>query len=205
MTNIVSKAPTPDNWLDLSVLTISELRTELTREIGDFAQRLIRLAAVWIELEKRGEDLSDLRSGLNVYLPAIAAGTVLADTVVRFSGRPQLLKAIAQLTPTHQQELLDKGTVPLVISEHGKYSHRMLPVHALSSPQIRQVFGERTIRTEGEQIAILSRPVVTWKPGKIASRGNVHVDRSAGTVRIGRSIAAADDIIAALRACGMIQ
>lgn len=202
MSDIVDRCFDP---VHLAELSTPELRAELTREISDFATRLVRLAAVWVELERRGEDLSDLRSGLNVYLPAIAAGTVLADTVVRFSGRPILLKAIAQLTPEHQQTLLDGGSVPLVVSEQGKYSYRMIPVHALSSSQIRQVFGERAIRTESEQIAILSRPVATWKPGKIANRGKVHADRSAGTVRIGRSIAAADDVIAALRACGMIQ
>jgi hypothetical protein len=204
MKNTVAKIGSINEIAQLTDLTTEELRLELTREIRDFATRLIRVAAIWVELERRGEDLSDLRSGLNVYLPAIAAGTVLADTVVRFSGKPQLLKAIAQLTPIHQQTLLDGGTVPLVINEQGKYSHRMLPAHALSSSQIRQVFGERAIRTEAEQIAILSRPVITWKPGKIVSRGKVHVDRGAGTVRIGRSIAAANDVIAALRACGMI-
>src|SRR5882724_9369466 len=59
------------------------LRRELSRALTVSAEHLIYLAQVWRELERRGEDLSDLRSGLGAYLPLIASGRLAAEAVVR--------------------------------------------------------------------------------------------------------------------------
>ena len=89
----------------LRTISTEQLRAELAQALGLTARHLLYLAAVWRELERRGEDLSDLRSGIGVYLPAIAAGSVLPETVVRFAGKPTLLRAVAALTPDEQRRL----------------------------------------------------------------------------------------------------
>jgi hypothetical protein len=206
-TSIEIKSALLDEWSPsyLSTLSTEKLRELLHQGIGEFANRLMNVAKVWIELERRGEDLSDLRVGLNKYLPAIAAGTVLAETVARFSCRPTILKAISQLTPSQQQQLIDIGTVRIVIKQGDNFTHRMLPLTALTVTQIRQVFGDRIIRNEVEQLAILESPKSNWTPKLSAKYGKVHADRGTGMVRIGRSMATAEDVIAALRGCGMIS
>jgi hypothetical protein len=180
-------------------LTTEELRAELAQSLGLTARHLLHLAAVWKELENRGEDLSDLRSGIGAYLPAIAAGTVLPETVVRYAGQPTLLRAVAALTPHEQHRLAEGGTVPLVVASGSGYTPRMLPAHALTAPQVRQVFGDRSIRNEAEQIALLTavvdRPA---KPGKSPKRGRVRADRDKRLIRIGRSVAPVGDVVAAL-------
>ena len=51
------------------------LRGELARALTVTAETLEYLAAIWRELERRGQDLSELRKGMGQYLPLIAAAT----------------------------------------------------------------------------------------------------------------------------------
>ncbi len=194
--------------LEVSKLSTEQLKAELARELGSFANHLIRLAAVWVELERRGEDLTQLRGGIGVYLPAIAAGTVLPETVVRFSGQTTLLRAIAALTPTEQQRILDDGKVLVAERKNGHHETRMLlPVAALSTAQIRLVFAERSIRNETEQVAILYSPPPQWKPVKKSGRiraGRITVDRTTEQVLIGKSAASIEEMLMALRDAGII-
>ena len=75
----------------------------------------------------------------------------------------------------------------------------MLPAHALTAAQVRQVFGDRSIRTEAEQIAILTgRTSAPVKPGRTPKRGKVRADREGRAIRIGRSSAPVADVVAAL-------
>lgn len=153
----------------------------------------------------RGVDLSELRSGLIAYFPAIAAGAVAPEAVLRFAGNPNLLRAVSELSPDEQTKLAGGEPLTVVVRHGGSLTHRKLPAHALSAAQIRQVFGNRCIRTETEQIARLESPVVEGAPRKPVTMGSVVVDRSAGTVRIGRVIAPVQEVIDALRAAGLVK
>jgi uncharacterized protein (DUF433 family) len=185
---------------------IRVLRAELAQLLDqDFAAKLLRAAQIWRELTDLGDDLSDLRSGLLVYLPAIAAGTILPETVVRFAGQPTLLRAVTALTPDEQRRLTTDGTVSVVSRVGDTYSHRPLPVSALTTTQIKQVFASRSIRTESEQVALLSSPPPRVKPNRPIRRGKIEVDATAGTVRIGNSSAAVPDVLHALAAAGLIE
>jgi hypothetical protein len=75
------------------------------------SEYLLYLAAIWGELERRGEDLSDLKRGIGKYLPLIASGSVLADTVVAFAGEPATLRAVAALPPKEQERIVRGGGV----------------------------------------------------------------------------------------------
>lgn len=132
------------------------LREELSRALDLTARHLLYLAAVWAELERRGEDLSALRSGLVVYLPLIAAKTVMPEVVVRFAGNQTLLRAVSMLPPEKQAKIAAGEPVLVVERQGDKFAQRMLPVHTLTWHQAKQVFADRCIRTETEQIAYLN-------------------------------------------------
>lgn len=176
------------------------LRAELAAALGHTARHLLYLAAVWQELERRGEDLSDLRGGIGHYLPLIAAGVVIPETVVRFAGQPTVLRAVAGLPPAEQRRLVVTGEpVPLVVRQGDAYTHRLLPVHALSAAQARQVFGDRCVRTETEQVALLTGPAAgPEKPGRPPKRGRLRADPERGVVRVGQSPIPVGDLVAAL-------
>lgn len=185
MTSDMIPAPHHAAELDrIKGLPTEALRAELADALGGTARSLLQLATIWRELEARGEDLSDLRSGIGVYLPAIAAGTVLPETVVKYSGQPTLLRAVSALTPDEQRAMLAGGTVPLVVRSEDGYTHRMLPAHALTATQVRQVFGERSIRTEAEQIALLTGAPARARRRRVGPRSGAG---SAPTPRPARS------------------
>lgn len=191
--------PEPVDLARLKALDAPALRAELTSALGLTSRHLLYLAAVWSELESRGEDLSDLRSGIGVYLPLIATGQVLPDIVVRFAGQSALLRAVAALPLPEQRRLADGNPVPLVVRQGDGYTHRMLPAYALTAAQSRQVFGDRTIRTEAEQIALLTdRPTGPTKPGRSPKRGKFRADRERGVILLGRKPLHPGDLIAAL-------
>ena len=202
------KLPPPildlETGLDLTTIPTDALRSLIARKIGDFAKHLLRLAAIWVELERRGEDMTALRGGIGVYLPAIAAGTVLPETVVRFAGHTTLLRAVSSMTPEQQRKVLDDGKVLVAERKNGHHETRMLPVTALSSAQIRLVFADRRIRNETEQVAILYSPAPPWKPRKALKSGRVTVDRTQETVSIGRSQVSIQEMVDALKDAGII-
>src|SRR5262249_19556307 len=146
------------------------------------------------------EDLSELRSGIATYLPSIAAGTVTAEAVVAFAGQPRVLRAVTTLPPEEQRRLASGGTVPLVVASEKGYTHRMVPLTALPGRAVSQVFGERCIRSETAQIALLSAPAAPLhKSGKVV-RGKIVVDRRMSVVRIGKAEVSLTEMIGALKA-----
>lgn len=199
-----STAPIGSDLDRIRGMDTATLREELASALKITARQLVYLAAVWKELESRGEDLSALRTGLVAYLPHIAAGTVVAEAVVAFAGNHVLLRAVTALPPEEQKRLAAGASVRLVVKQGEQFTHRMLPCSALTASQVRQVFAPRAVRTEAEQIALLEDTATPWKAGRPVKRGNVVADRKTGTVRIGRSEAPAKDVIDALKKAGMV-
>lgn len=181
-------------------MTTDDLRAELATALGLSARSLLRTAAIWAELERRGEDLSPLRSGIMAYLPLIAAGAVLPETVVLFAGSQTHLRAVASLPADQQRRIADGEPVPMAVNQGGQFTFRLLPVHALTASQVRQVFGERCVRSEAEQIALLTAqsPDPAAGPGRPPKRGKATADRKQGLIRVGRYEVPAADALAAL-------
>lgn len=144
---------------ELPSLSVGELRAELVRALEISAASLAYLAAVYRELVRRGEDLSDLRSGLAVHLPAIADGKLAPEAAVRFAGRAMLLRCVATLPLAEQRRLADGGVVPVVREGAAGGMERLdLPAHELKSTELRLVFDERGyIHSHDEQEAMLAR------------------------------------------------
>lgn len=130
----------------------SDLRRELKGLIDLTVANLQRMAALVAELESRGEDLSGLRISLLPSLRLIAAGRTLAEVVMRLADRPMLLQRVAALPITEQKQLLDKGTVSVLVDGEPQ------PVKLLALPfgNIQQVFAQDHIRTPEEQRVYLA-------------------------------------------------
>jgi hypothetical protein len=165
---------------------------------------LVRAARAWAKASALGVDLSRFRGGTFHFLPLIAAGVVAAEAVLAFSGLKNKLRAVTALPPADQKRLAAGAPVKLVVRHGDEFTKRQLPVSALTDTQVKQVFGDRCIRTEQEQIALLeSVPIVTLPP-KAVTTGRVTVDRSQAVVRIGTNSAPITDVIEALRKGGVL-
>lgn len=201
MTELVAvepaRLPTP---YELGSMSTQQLRSALAQSLAMSAQHLAYLAMIWSELEKRGEDLSDLRVGLAAYLPQIAAGRLDAEAVVRFAGQPTVLRSMAGL-PLLRQNALAKGepVKVLTVGADGQYSAVELPAYTLTAAQARMVFDGDKLRSPEEQRAMLESARVTKasrvRPG---AANRVRYDAAADVIRIGRVSATVGEITAAL-------
>lgn len=171
--------------LNLSAIDTLTLKAELAKALTVTAKHLVYLAAVWHELESRGEDLSNLRTGLAIYLPQIAAGRLDADLVIRYAGQKMLLGAMAKLSISDQQALLDSGCVTVAKSgERGEVIEVSTPLHHLAATDIRMIFGEHGVRPPAEQISLKgkSRPA---KRAKFRKARRVEIDQAGGSIIVG--------------------
>ena len=61
-------------WIEdretLTRVSLDDLRKMLASEIEITAHHISKMALIWAELERRGEDMTALRSGIARYLPA---------------------------------------------------------------------------------------------------------------------------------------
>jgi hypothetical protein len=140
---------------ELDLKSVAELKAELAALVGLGARALLLAAQRWASLERKGVDLSDLRGGLFPYLPLIGCGAVLPELVVRFAGNLSLLHTLSAYPVEVQRRLADGEPIPVAVREAGRVTFAMLPAHALSSEQRRVALGEKGLRTEGEQRAII--------------------------------------------------
>ena len=191
----IAKSPT-----DLTSLTIDDLRAELAKQMQLTAQHLIRLAAVVAELERRGEDLSDLRIGMLHHLRRIAAGQVLPEIVVRFANAPGLLAKIGAMPIPDQQRLIDGESIKLLVnSPDGGVGHLMVDPMKLTRQQVTQIFARDHIRDEQEQRLVLAaqRNKNSQRP-KTAVHGKIRTNRKDKTVSVGRYQIDVPNLLAAL-------
>jgi hypothetical protein len=191
----------PVSFPEFDRISTADLKAELSRELSLTAERLMRCAQLWVVLRGRGEDLSDLKEAFALYIPQIAAGTVLPAVVVTFSGRPGVLRKLARLAIDDQKRILNGEPVD-VVTRPGEV--RRFPISKLTPRLVNLVVGDGVIRDATEQMAIVSTPPLPWKPGRPIRVGKIVVDREAGTVRLGRAVAPAADVIQALRSAGML-
>lgn len=187
----------------LAAKTTDELWEELAEGVRIRAEHLRYLAALWSELDSRGEDMSRLRGGACSYLPLIASGAVLPDVVERYLGKPAC-RAIASLPIAKQQELIaDDAAVPLAVYQDSTWTHRRIPVNSLTKSQVELVFDNGAIRSQSEQVAMLTVTRPLQPKRKAATVGRVTVAN--GVVRIGRAVAPIADVVGALRAAGEVE
>lgn len=188
MTTLAITAP------DLKEMTTANLKRELVRGLNLSAEALTNVAAVWHELEQRGENLAEFRSGIGRNIPLIASGRLAAEAVVAFIDRPAVLKAIEGLPLNRQRELATDGTVNVL--PPGSTQPSLMRIATMRADAIRLVFSNGIERTPDEQrAAIVVRPKTTKDDGK---KFRVQVDRVRRTVKVGNTTVPLETVIAAL-------
>lgn len=196
----VPQAPALPSVYELNSMSTQQLRVQLAQSLTLGARNLAFLAAIWSELEKRGEDLSDLRTGMAIYLPQIASGRLDAEAVIRFAGQSTVLRSIAGLALERQKALAKGEPVQvLTVNAAGEYERTELPAYTLTASQARMVFDGEKMRSPEEQRALLESARVTksrrTRPGP---DNRVRYDAKADLIRIGRSSATVGEVVAAL-------
>lgn len=188
---------------DLATLSTDVLKRRLAEQMELSARHLVEMAAIWTELERRGENLSALRGSLTDYLPMIAAGELDAEAVVRYAGSRQLLRYLATLPLDRQRHLLDVGEVELVLSESGESTRRKL-AH-LTGREVTQVFGHGIVRSPREQARLMATKTATRRaqakrsqavPAVRIHYGSLEVEGE--QIKVGGSPLRAGDLLEAL-------
>lgn len=195
---VLAPAPEPIGGLELSRVPTDDLRAELARGLTLTADTLTRLGSIWAELERRGEDLSALRTGLARTLPLIAAGRLAAEAVVAFAGRASVLRALEGV-PLERQRRLAAGEPVEVIDAATPDGALSLPLSALPAAALRLVFADGEVRTPQQQrLSLRPRPRRPREEGE--RRYRPRYDRATGLVHVGRMAVRLADLLAELSA-----
>lgn len=135
---------------NIASISTEDLKAELAKALQITAEHIWRLALIWRELERRGEDLSHLRSGLGAYLAPVAYGRLLPEAVVRLAGNRTALKAVALLAPDEQRRVLDEGHIAVKRTDDAPVN---VPITALTPTDVSRAIDtvRGTIRPVSEQ------------------------------------------------------
>src|SRR5690606_35817556 len=145
------------NIPDLTSETTDSLKSRLTSLLAQTADDLRQMAAIVAELERRGEDMQELRIGIVDHLRRIAAGQLLPEIVVKFSGFPMMLRIAARLPIPDQQRLVADEPLDMAVWRGEQIEWRKVDPLALTTEQIRVVFADDRIRSQQEQVSILEQ------------------------------------------------
>lgn len=179
---------------ELQKLPTVDLRRELAKGLTLTAETLIRLGVVWAELERRGEDLSELRTGIARTLPLIASGRIAAEAVVAFAGRPMVLRSLEGMDLALQRRLADGEPIPIYLP--GEDGPRAMPLARIPAAAISRVIADGVVRTPAEQR--LAIRVKRRKDDDSTRRYNIVVDREARTLKIGKAVVPIASVLAAM-------
>ena len=184
MSKIVSTA---DTDLSIARMTNESLRAELAKQLSLTAFSLMRAAAIWTELQRRGVDMGALRSGLSAYLPRIARGELAAEAVVMFAGQKTLLQNIAGMPLEDQRKYAAGEPVSMVErDEQGRIVKISKRLRELSGREVALALGGGRIRSLAEQRLSL-RQIEEQPTRKRYSSGSIaKISARDGMIHVGR-------------------
>lgn len=186
---------------DFSKLSTPELYTKLAQSLQASATAFYRAAAIWAELNRRGESLQ--LSGALQWLPRIARGELAAEAVIAFAGQQSLITSLAGMPIDEQRKYAAGETITVAaFAEDGKTTTEAKPLAALSAKEVKLAVDQGQIRPIKAQLNSLkhSRTVAATAPHHSAV--TVRPDLGAGVIVIGRARVAPQEIAAALRSLG---
>ncbi|MFZ7136641.1 hypothetical protein ACLSZP_09615 [Avibacterium avium] len=140
------------NLSAISAMSVDDLKNELAKTLTVTAEYLGYVAAIWQELEFRGEDLSHLRHGMMTYIPLIATKQLDARLVVNYAGQKTLLSSLSRLPIEQQQKLIASNIIDVVdIDADNKQVIKKIALSDLTAAQIYQVLGDGEIKRPDQQ------------------------------------------------------
>ncbi len=194
-TEIVTRAP---EALELAEVSTEALKNQLRNAIGITEQAIIRVADLWQELTRRGEDLSEFRFALAPFLLPVAQGKLLPALVVSMAAQPRALQRLAAL-PVQEQAQLLSGMEIEVYKGAGQAEAKPLP--AMTFAEIVATVRDGRILTTDEQALATKRSAVRLRKGRPP---RITVRPAVGTVQIGSLNIELERLLSALRTAGAI-
>lgn len=181
--------------------SIEDLKRELARGLEITAERLRYVAEIWQELHRRGEDLSDLRSGLMEYIPLIATQQVDPNLVIACAGHKTLLSALSRLPIEKQNEIAKSGAIEIAhLNENGEKIVVEKTLANLRADDIYYAFGDGYLRNTSEQIKLrLKHSAKLRTPKKPRKTSNIRFNNDGATMRIGTNTVNIEQLIETLK------
>lgn len=184
----------------LAKMTTEDLRRELGEAIGLTARAIARVAVIWDELTRRGEDLSGYKFALRDYMHAVASGRLLPEAVAQLAGRIRTLDLVAQLPVEEQQRLVDGDPVELLTADGVVQK----PLSDLTWPEAARIIRNGHILSPQEQEIAMSRMQAARRRSRRGRPPRILVDTAAGELRVGTASVPVERVLAALRSAGLI-
>jgi hypothetical protein len=151
----------------LSSLETAELHLQLDAAIGLTARSISRVAAIWVELERRGEDMSRHRFSLRSHMRAVADGHLMPEAVAALAGQPRTLQLVADL-PVRDQRRLIEGETITVLDGNGAPVDRTL-ANMTFGEAARVIRNGRILTAEEQRMAldrVRKQPRLTPRTGR---------------------------------------
>lgn len=187
---------------DLRTMDTEALREELYNAIGITVRAIERVAAIWTELEARGEDLSDVRFALSSYMRPVQSGRLLPEAVAQLAGRRRTLDLVATLPVADQRRLIEGEAVEVVKGDQETVEKNL---DQMTFSETAAVIRDGMIRTVNEQRLALKRLGERRPRRRGGRKPRIAVDRDNATVKVGAATVALDDLLASLRAAGVLD
>lgn len=179
-----------------ALMSSEELRRRIVERFLPTAVNLSELALDWAELERRGDDLSDLRrdlrAGAGKWIDLIARRRLAAEAVVAFNGRDGILKHLEGMPLDLQRRLADGEEIPVYLP--GEKAPTSLPLTRIDMRVLSSLIQDGRILTPKEQrVARASEK----KPKKTLSH-TVRINKETRQAKIGNTIVSTATIVAAM-------
>lgn len=155
----------------IQAASIADLKAELSRTLKVTSEYLVYMALIWNELNNRGEDLSELKSGLFQYIPMIATNQLDASLVVEFAGNKTLLSALSRIDIEKQKEIAVSKKIPFVrLGESNEKIETELNLTTARPREIYQALGGDTGLRDADQqyLYLKAKNKVQRKPKNIS-------------------------------------
>jgi hypothetical protein len=186
---------------DYSKLSTPDLHARLKRSLEASAAGLYEAAAIWSELNRRGEAPS--ASGIMQWLRRIATGELAAEAVVSFAGQDSLLIGLVGM-PLDQQRKYAAGeaiTVATFDADGGTVTEEK-PLLQLSAREVKLAIDRGQVRPVKAQINSLKRSRTASKTTPHYSTVTVQADLVAGVLVVGHARVSPSELAVALRSLG---
>jgi hypothetical protein len=188
--------------IDLADAPTAALHEALRDAIGVTARAIAQVARLWVELERRGENMDGYRWTLRQFMRPVAEGRVLPEVVAQLGGEPRKLSLVAELPVADQRRLvIDAEPVEIAGADGGT---RRTSVAQMTYTEAARVIRDGAVRTPREQMMTLTK--MQRRREKAPGRGRpyrIAVDIDGGVVRIGDREVDLLKLAAAMRAAGI--
>lgn len=183
----------------LQGLSTEQLKRSFFESLDITVRHFQHMAEIWCELERRGENMQDLRHGIAVYIEMIAHQRLDANLAVKYLGQKVLLNAVSRLPIDQQQRLIEAETVDVATIENGELATKTMKLSKLQVRDIYTVFSDSGIRPIGEQQKILIKRAART-PAKTGPRRarRITVDPERQVLEVGGSAANLDRVLQVL-------